>query len=753
MRSTSFDTSHKIGPGHLDRAAHVYVRQSSYYQVEHNRESQRRQYDLRQRAVELGWPAERVTVVDEDQGKSSRDPGTRDAFTRLAAAVGRGEVGIVLSLEASRLARNNPEWHHLIYLCRWTGTLLGDELGIYDPADANDRLLLGIRGQMSELELETMIHRMVEARWSKARRGEFLTIPPAGYEVDDLHQFVITSDLAVQEAIRTVFTKFDELGTARQVFIWWQDHQLQFPARRCQPKGHPVVWVPPRYAGVLEVIRNPVYAGAYVFGKTKQVREIDPDDPRKIRVRRKQVPMEEWPVLIRDHHPAYISYEKYLENRERLRGNTVMSRQGDDTNNGPAREGEALLQGLVRCGHCGRRMLVSYGGGRPGVRRRATLQYRCGSARRARGMTDCQLVGGKQIDKVVVAAFLEAVAPAGIEAAQLADEQLRQEGEALRRHWELQVERAEYEALRAQRQYDSVEPENRVVARELERRWNERLEALEEVRARSHEVVERQRPLTAAEVKLAGQLGVDLDAVWEAETTTNRDRKRLLRCAIEEVQLRKEKDHYQVRIVWQGGQVTDHQAVRHRAGQWNVTSEDTVALVRKLARELDDAQIARVLNKQGRRTGTRTPFTKLVVGKLRRKHDIHAAPKPPARDPREGPFTADEAAAELGVTSSTVHRWLRDGVLPGRQLAPGAPWRIVLTEELRQQLAGGDAPAGWVGLTEAARRLGLGKQRVAYMVKRGKLPAMRTKVGKRMVWRIDVSSTDCGRQDDLFFTK
>jgi len=749
MSLTSVDPSQKVRPQHLDRAAHVYVRQSSYYQVEHNLESQRRQYDLRLRAVELGWPAERVVVVDEDQGKSSRDPGTRDGFTSMATAVGRSEVGLVLSLEASRLARNNPEWHHLIYLCRWTDTLIGDELGIYNPADANDRLLLGIRGQMSELALETDIRRMVEARWNKARRGEFLIYPPAGYEVDEFGQLVLTSDLAVQDAIRTVFTKFDELGTARQVFVWWRDSQRQLPVRRAQLRGHPVVWVPPRYRGVLEVLHNPIYAGAYVFGRTKQVREIDPDDPRKIKVRRKQVPMQEWPVLIRDHHPAYISYEQYLENRERIHGNIVMRPQGDETSNGPAREGEALLQGLVRCGHCGRRMLVAYGGGRPGRTWRVS-QYRCGAARRSQGMTDCQLVGGKQIDKVVVEAFLEAVAPAGVEAALLADEQLRQEGEALQRYWELQVERAEYEAQRAQRQYDAVEPENRVVARELERRWNERLEALEAVRVQSVEALRRQRPLTEAEVERASRLGTDLEAVWEAETTTNRDRKRLLRCAIEEVQLRKEEDHYHVRIVWTGGQVTNHQAVRHRAGKWNVTPEDTVELVRKLAAELDDAQIARVLNKQGRRTGSGKPFTKPAVGRVRRTHDIPAAPKPPARDPREGPFTADEAAAELGVNNSTIHRWLREGVLPGRQLTSGAPWRIVLTEELRQRLSGGDAPAGWVGLSEAARRLGLSKQRVAYMVKRGKLPAMRTKVGKRTVWRIDVSSTDCGKQDDLF---
>jgi DNA invertase Pin-like site-specific DNA recombinase/uncharacterized protein YndB with AHSA1/START domain len=508
------DVSHKICAVHLALYAYIYVRQSSYYQVEHNLESQRRQYDLKNWAIELGWPEERIIVVDEDQGKSSADVGMRSGFERIASAVGRQEVGIVLSLEASRLARNSPEWHHLIYLCRWTQTLIGDERGIYDPQDSNDRMMLGIRGQMSEMEIETSIHRMVEARWNKARRGEFLTIPPAGYEIDELDKIVMTNDQEVQNAISTVFTKFDELGTARQVFVWWADNGLKFPVRRCQLRSHPVVWAKPHYRHFLSTLRNPIYAGVYAFGKTETVREIDSEDPRKLKVKQKRVLREQWPVLIKDHHPSYISYEKYLKNREQIRGNNVMRNEDSEKGKGPAREGRALLQGLVRCGQCGRRMDVTYGGSRPSNRGNSTLQYRCGAARRTQGQTDCQIVGGKQIDRVVEQAFLEATSPAGIEAALLADEQLLKENEAIEQYWKFAVEKAQYEAQRAQRQYNEVEPENRLVARDLESRWNERLSEVDGVRARAQAALQRHRPLSNQEAERARQLGADLDAVW-----------------------------------------------------------------------------------------------------------------------------------------------------------------------------------------------------------------------------------------------
>jgi len=743
---------HKIGTEHLERSAYVYVRQSSYYQVEHHCESKARQYNLVHWAKELGWPAERVVVVDEDQGKSGAHANMRTGFGRVVTAVGRGEVGIVMSLEASRLARNSPDWHNLIYMCRYTNTLLGDENGVYDPTSSTDRMVLGIRGQMSEIELDTSIHRMVEGRWNKARRGEVMIAPPTGYEVDDLHQLVITSDEVVANAIRTVFRKFDEVQCAKRVYVWWRDEGLNFPVRRKDLRSHPIHWANPTYRIIMYVLHNPIYAGAYAFGRTHTVRELDPEDPRMLRTRHPQT--EAWPVLIKDHHPGYVSWETFERNQQVIRSNQQMRRHDDQGHRGPPREGDALLQGLARCGQCGRRMYVGYGGSRPSPTATRTLQYRCCAARQRHEVegTDCQLVGGKRIEVVVVEAFLQVTREAGAEASLLAAEQLVRDGEQAERTWQLQIEKAIYEAERAERQFNAVEPENRVVARTLESRWNACLKEVEELKAKAQVHGQERRPLTELEVERAKRLGDDLARVWHAPSTGDRDRKRLLRAAIEEVQLRTQDDHYDVKIVWKGGAVTQQQIRRFRRGEVgaNSTAVDTVEMIRKLAVEFDDTQISRVLNKQNRRTGEGNPFTAHKVSQHRNRHGIPNCPKREARDPREGPFTADEAAAQLGVTSSTIHRWLRDGVLPGKQLAPCAPWRILLSEELRARLLRGCAPEGWVGLTEAARELGLPKSQVAYLVKVAKVPAIRVVVGKRPCWRINVSAAKCGKQGKLF---
>lgn len=735
----------QIRPSHLERSAYVYVRQSSLRQVQKHVESRRRQYGRVDWAVEAGWSRERVIVVDEDQGKSSATARTRKGFARLISAVAQGEVGIVIALEVTRLARNSPDWHHLIYLCRWSDTLIADEHTIYDPGVPSDRIVLGIRGQMSELELETSIERMVQARWAKARRGELIMTPPAGYEIDDLGQLVITSDEAVAHAIRSVFEKFDELGSARQVFVWWQEQGLKFPVRRMELRSHPVVWLEPNYRMIRQTLHHPIYSGAYVFGKTQTVRQLAKDGSQTLRVRR--IKREEWPVLIHDHHPSYLPFEKFLSNQERLRNNATM--QNRKQSPGPAREGPALLQGLVLCGHCGRKMNLSYGGHKSAKRKRV-YQYRCMQARHQIRAPDCQVVGGKRIDAVVVEAFLEATQPCALDVARLAQEEAKKQGETIRRYWEHQIEKAEYEAQRADRQYQVVEPENRIVARELERRWNEQLKEVEKVRAQARDALRTEPLLREEELETLRFLCTDLRDVWNAETTTNRDRKRLLRCLIEEVQLRTEKKYHAVRIVWKAGATTDREVLRMKAGTAHRTPEETVELIRTLAKEFDDAQIARILNRQGRRSGLGKPFTQQSVMSLRGNYRIPKCPKRQAKDPLEGPFTADEAARELGVTMSTVHRWLRDGVLAGEQVTSGAPWRIILTDEIRRRLNGGEAPEGWVGLTKAARRLGLSKSRVAYLVKTGKLNAVRATVGKRRCWRIDVSSTTYADQKGLF---
>ena len=755
MNASVDDARRKISAAHVERVAYVYVRQSSPEQVKRNAESTRRQYELVEWAVQMGWSREQVTVIDQDQGQSGASPNARGGFLQLVGAVAQGEVGIVIGLEVSRLARNSPDWSHLLYMCRWTGTLIADEHGVYDPSDSADRMVLGVRGQVSELERDNSVHRMVEARWSKARRGKLNYAPPAGYDLDDLGQVVKSCDDAVVEAIETVFSKFDELGSARQVCVWWKEQRRKFPVRVLNGRSRAIVWREPVYGMFLRTLKHPIFSGAYVFGRSETVRELDADDPRRMRVRR--VLRKQWPVLIEDHHEAYISFERYLEIQAQIRGNAAMTNgserpAGSDAAS-PAREGEALLQGLARCGECGRRMTVNHGGRRSKTTQR-TMQYRCGALRRRQTLgSDCQLIGGRRIDQVVSEEFLGVTRPAAIEAARQAAESVRREREEAERYWSLQIEKADYEAKRAERQYHAVEPENRLVARGLERRWNERLAALEAVRAEAQAARLQSDALTADELERASRLASDLECVWSAETTTNRDKKRLLRCAIEEVQLTTEEKRYLVRIVWKGGATTDLYVVRRRGGSDRATPEETVELVRRLAAEFDDAQIARILNRQGRKSGLGNAFTKSSVVSLRGKHRIPAPKKKLLRDPREGPFTADAAALELGVCMSTVHRWLRDGVLAGTQATPGAPWRIALTEETRRRLTEGEAPQGWVGLGEASRQLGLSKQRVAYLVKTGKLRAMRTKVGNRRCWRIDVTSADskeCEQPPGLF---
>jgi len=741
MTQTMDERNARIQRQHLERAAYVYVRQSSQRQVIEHLESQRRQYDLVGWATTAGWPAERIVVIDEDQGKSASSAKTRPGFARLIAAVAQSQVGIVIALEVTRLSRNSPDWHHLLYLCRFTGTLIADEHTIYDPDHATDRLVLGIRGQMSEMEIDTSIERMVSARWNKAARGELYTIPPAGYDIDELGGWMKSSDEAVIHAIKTVFGKFDELGSARQVFHWWSLQDLKYPVRHLRSRIHPVEWLTPKYAMFLRTLRNPIYAGSYVFGRTKTVRCLDDggvEHTRHVRVDRDQ-----WRVVIHDHHDAYISWQHFVNNREQLRGNQNMRGRNQP---GPAREGLALLQGMVVCGHCGRRMGLSYGGST----RSRVYQYRCSLARAQQGGSDCQVVGGKRIDQTVVEVFLEAMSSCVADAARLANEEACREGEALNTYWDQQIERVAYQAQRAERQYMATEPENRIVARELERRWELALNDLDQVRNKAAQVAEAPELLSASDMENVHLLGLDLDSVWNAEGTTNRDRKRLLRCLIEEVQLSTNEDHYGVKVVWKGGAITEREQVRGPAAWARRTSEDTIALVRQLAAEFDDAQIARILNKQGRRSGRGIPFTKAAITSLRGKNHIPKCTKVIVTDPRQGPFNAEQAAQELGVAMCTVHRWLRDGLLAGDQLTPGAPWRIVLSDEVRERLAGTQAPEGWVGVTEAARRLGVSKPLVAYWVKSGKLTAKRVAVGKRKCWRIDIESATCGLQSDIF---
>ena len=727
----------KITASHLARLAIVYLRQSSAAQVEHNRESTERQYALAERARELGWPAERIVVIDEDLGLSGAGTAARSGFARLTAEVALARVGLVLGLEASRLARNNAEWYRLIDLAGLTDTLIGDGDGLYHPALFNDRLLLGLKGTMSEAELHILRARLDGGIRNKAAKGELRRGLPVGFvwgEEDGEVRF--HPDKAVRTAINQVFARFAETGSARRVWLWFRAEGLKLPLRMHQ--GGEIRWVEASYTAIHHVLANPVYAGAYVYGKTRREIVLDATGGRKKRLRR--LPRAEWQVLIPDHHPGYIDWQTYEANQERLAHNT---RPGPHKEGGAVREGAALLQGLARCGHCGRRLHTHYRG------RNAAPGYHCPGKVLAEGRGEyCLSIGGIQIDKAVTEAFLAALQPAGLAATLAAAERLESDREAALKQWRLGVERAHYEAQRAERRYRAVDPDNRLVARGLEREWEERLRALDAAKAEL-ERRERERPrvISEAERNRLLDLGPDLAVVWNAPTTTPRDRKELLRTLIEEVTISVDRDKAAGRLIlrWKGGALNEIEIALPRSRPAIVrTDEDTIALVRRLAVHYPDGVIAGILNRQGRATAYGHRFTAGRVSNLRRHWGIPRCET--TADPPKGELmTIKETAAALGVAPSTIHRLLNDGIIAGEQLTAGAPWRIRLTDDLKARF-NGEAGEGFLPMREAMRVLGVSRQTVLQRVKRGELAAVHIMRGKQKGLRINV----IGRQLGLF---
>jgi DNA invertase Pin-like site-specific DNA recombinase/uncharacterized protein YndB with AHSA1/START domain len=522
----------KITANHLSRQAIVYLRQSSAAQVENNRESTDRQYALAAKARELGWPADRIVVIDEDLGLSGSGFVARSGFARLTAEVALAHVGLVLGLEVSRLARNNADWHRLIELGGLTDTLIGDADGIYHPALFNDRLLLGLKGAMSEAELHVLRARLNGGIRNKAARGELRRGLPVGFvwgEADGEVRF--HPDEAVVAAIRNVFSSFAQTGSARRVWLWFRSEGLTFPLQMHQ--GAEIRWVEASYTAIHHVLTNPVYAGAYAYGKSRLETMLNASGVRRKRVRK--LPRSEWQALIPDHHPGFIDWRTYEANQDRIAQNT---RPGPHKAGGAVREGSALLQGLAACGRCGRRLHTHYRGhsSAPG--------YHCPGKVLVEGRgVYCLNVGGVQIDEAVTRAFLAALEPAKLAATVAAAERLEADRETSLRQWRLGVERASYEASRAERRYRAVDPDNRLVARGLEREWEERLSAVDAAKAElSRREEARPRALSEDERSRLLALGADLATVWRAATTTPRDRKELLRTLIEEVIVKVERD-------------------------------------------------------------------------------------------------------------------------------------------------------------------------------------------------------------------
>jgi DNA invertase Pin-like site-specific DNA recombinase/predicted DNA-binding transcriptional regulator AlpA len=722
----------KIKLSHTQRAAYVYVRQSTPGQVEHNRESTARQYALADRACQLGWAKEQVMIIDEDLGLSGSSTEKRSGFARLTSEVALAHVGIVLGLEVSRLARNNADWYRLLELCGVTDTLIGDNDGVYHPALFNDRLLLGLKGTMSEAELHIIRARLDGGIRNKAARGELRRGLPVGFVWGEQDGDVLFHpDEAVTGAIRTVFERFAEFGSARRVWLWFRSEGLSFPLQILPASmPGPIRWVAPTYHAVHQILTNPVYAGAYTYGKTRYQRYVDAHGAVRKRIR--HLPMEQWSVLIQDHHPGFIDWHTFQANQARLDSNT---RPKPHQSGGAVREGSALLQGIASCGHCGRRLMTHYRG------RNSTPGYHCAGKDIVDGRGQyCLTIGGLAIEQAVANAFLEAVSPAAVEATMLSVQQLQANHDAALSQWRLEVERTRYEAERAERRYRTVEPENRLVARGLETAWENRLRdvAAAEIELRRREQ-QRPNPLGIEQLKRMQMLGSDIRQVWTAPAITDRDRKELLRTLLEEVifVLKRAEGMAHLTLRWRGGAITTLDVPVPRFKPMGPrTDEDTISLLRRLVALYPDEVIAGIFNRQGRRTATGERFTANHVGNLRRYRNIPRF-QPPAESPIGELVSIRKAAQILGMNTSSIHRWLADGFIAGEQVTPGAPWQIRITDEVRSRIVP-QAPAEYLPMLEATRKLGVSRQTVLHRVKRGELQAVLVRQGRRKGLRIKV---------------
>jgi DNA invertase Pin-like site-specific DNA recombinase len=659
-------SSEKIHPEHLRRPAFVYVRQSTFDQVRHHHESRRRQYDLQGHARTLGW--HEVMVIDEDLGKSGATAVGRTGFQRLVAEVSLGHAGAVFGLEVSRLARNNRDWYQLLDLCGLMNTLIVDAEGVYDPRQLNDRLLLGLKGTISEAELGWIRQRAHEGLLAKARRGALILGLPVGYVQTRDGRVEKHPDQRVQHAIELVFAKFTEVGSVRQTLLWFRQEQMPLPALDRDPTwGERVTWRLPVYNTVLKFLTNPFYAGAYAFGRTETRTAVVDGQPHKTRGHRR--PREQWIALLPDHHDAYIPWDTHEQilglvgHNAQMKGLMVR---------GAVRRGSSLLPGLLRCGQCGRRLHVSYSGTKGYVPR-----YSCRGAALNHGTARCLAVGGLRVDEAIEREMLRVLEPGAIEAALATSTAATDEVEAQRRAVDLELREARYEAERARRQYDVVEPEHRLVAETLERRWNTalaRVQTLEDRLVALDATTAATRPPDRARLL---QLAEAFPRVWTDAATDIRLKKRIVRLLIEEIVVSPmDSPTPQLALVihWNGGKHTRLVIRRNRKGQHRyITTRAIVDVVRELARAQPDQHIARVLNRLGYRTGAGHAWTQSRVASLRRHHQI---PTFDRRVDRQALLTMADAATRLGISPTTVRRLITRGLLPATQPVRDAPWAI-----------------------------------------------------------------------------
>jgi DNA invertase Pin-like site-specific DNA recombinase len=654
----------KISADHLKRRAIVYIRQSSPGQVIHNQESQRRQYGLADHARQLGF--QQVEIIDEDLGRSGSGQVERPGFQHLVAEVCTGQVGAVLCIEASRLARNGRDWHHLIELCGLVRAIVIDPDGVYDPGILNDRLLLGLKGTMSEFELNLLRQRSLEAIRQKARRGELQFRLPVGFRWALNGKVEIDPDRRVQEAVHLVFAKMVELGSARQVLLWFRGEKTSLPALVLDAPGHDVVWKLPVYNTIWHMLRNPMYAGAYAFGKTESRTKVIDGRARKSEGHFK--PRDTWMVLIRDHHSGYISWEQFERNQVMLSNNAHMKSRMEPK---AGRGGLSLLAGLLRCRRCGRMLHVAYSGTHGEVPR-----YHCRGAQINHGTDWCISFGGLKPDRAVAAEILKAVEGNAIEAALEVAARAAEQQSQRHRALSLELEQARYEARLAARRYEAVDPDNRLVAGELEARWNTALSTVGEVEQRLRD---NELPANATRIpdkETLCSLAQDLPAVWNSPSTDMRLKQRIVRILVEEIVAVVDDASTEIVLLihWTGGRHSELRIKKNLTGRHSrCTDLETIEVLRRMCGRFPDDQIAATLNRLGLRTGTGNTWNE---GRVR---SVRSYQKLPAFDgtvlPRQT-VTLEEASEQLGISHKVIRRLIESNKIPATQVVPWAPWEI-----------------------------------------------------------------------------
>ncbi len=652
----------KIRTEHLERAACIYIRQSTPGQVIHNRESQRLQYGLVQRARDLGWSENSIQVIDCDLGTTASGSAVRSGFEELLSGVCEKKIGAIFSMEVSRLARNGREWHTLLEICAIMGTVIVDQEAIYDLNLTNDRLLLGLKGEMSTFELSLLKERSQAAIRQKAKRGELYLTVPASYVKTQDNQLKKNPDKRIKEITDLVFRKFREYGTMRRVHKWFSDEKIELPVVSNGTGQRTIQWKRPTNATIHGILNNPIYAGVYTYGRTKKEVEFK-DGHKKIKKVTRKNP-KDWDVLILDHHEGYITWEEYQANREVLTQNTNKKRP---VVKGSVRGGEALLGGLLRCGHCGRKLYVKYHG------RNATYKrYHCGDRENGRA---CISFGGLRADEAVTELLLKVLSPIGLEASIKAIEKINNKSGQVRRQRELELEHARYEALLAKRGYSAVDPDNRLVAGTLEKEWNDALIRVEKLEEEIRTLEENNPQLsTEDEAEIRG-LSQDLARVWNDPYSSLELKKRIIRTVIEEIVVYLKEQKIQLIIHWKGGNHTELEIVKNKSNESPLrTNVETREIITELARIMPDKQIVAFLNRLGKTTAKGHTWNPVRLRSFRSKYNI-AVYREGERQEREE-LTLDEASQKLGISKSKAGRLIKHGFLPARQVCMGAPWII-----------------------------------------------------------------------------